>query len=235
MRANRCENLCGVTSGLCDCKFGLERLVGLLVVRMSKRQREADWVQVATEAIDAATTTDDIYRLRQSLSDLRQRTEKRAIDTAKVIALERISTAERSGEEALSFDDLVDLVELPDAIGNLKGLKRLSVAGCAKLQQLPGSIGKLVNLEELYLYERGMFCGITKLPTEFTRLASLHRLNMGGPDLHMEGEDAEKAADMIAFLKTHLALKVFSPPIQWAELDNVCSKLTAAGIELVWD
>ena len=54
------------------------------------------------------------------------------------------------GVEVLKLDG-ADLTVLSDAVGDLRGLKRISLRGCALLGSLPEAIGRLSNLSVLDL------------------------------------------------------------------------------------
>src|SRR5260221_14471590 len=67
-----------------------------------------------------------------------------------------------------------NLIELPDAIGNLTSLRYLYLYHNA-LQALPGSIGRLTNLVMLHLTSNAL----TTLPESIGNLVSLDRLDVG--------------------------------------------------------
>ncbi|KAF8036455.1 hypothetical protein BT93_C2237 [Corymbia citriodora subsp. variegata] len=64
--------------------------------------------------------------------------------------------------------------KLPHSIGELLGLKHLSLHECPNLRELPYSIGKLRSLVHLDLY----YTGVSALPDSIGRLESLLELNL---------------------------------------------------------
>ncbi|KAF8036458.1 hypothetical protein BT93_C2240 [Corymbia citriodora subsp. variegata] len=66
------------------------------------------------------------------------------------------------------------LRKLPHSIGELLGLKHLSLHECPNLRELPNSIGKLRSLIHLDLY----YTGVSALPDSIGRLESLLELNL---------------------------------------------------------
>jgi hypothetical protein len=88
------------------------------------------------------------------------------------IALELIEAAERDGAIILGLNYLA-LTEVPPEIGRLSNLQELYLYG-NKLSSLPPEIGRLSNLQELYLYDNKL----SSLPPEIGRLSSLQELHL---------------------------------------------------------
>ena len=79
------------------------------------------------------------------------------------------------GIKELSLYYQEDLHEIPDAIGTLLDLKRLSLDRCG-IDALPDSIANLTNLEYLSLKETN----VSSLPEDIGNLAKLKTLNISG-------------------------------------------------------
>ncbi|KAG5574252.1 hypothetical protein H5410_054386 [Solanum commersonii] len=75
----------------------------------------------------------------------------------------------------LHLDGITNLGSLPSSICKSKGLVKLDVFGCSKLESLPEEIGDLENLEELHA--RGTL--ISRPPSSIVRLNKLKRLSFG--------------------------------------------------------
>ncbi|KAH0747267.1 hypothetical protein KY285_008924 [Solanum tuberosum] len=77
----------------------------------------------------------------------------------------------------LHLDGMTNLVSLPSSICKSKGLVKLNVSYCSKLESLPEEIGDLVNLEELHA--SGTL--ISRPPSSIVRLNKLKSLSFGQP------------------------------------------------------
>jgi leucine-rich repeat protein SHOC2 len=86
------------------------------------------------------------------------------------IALERIEAAEQDGASTLELNYL-GLTEVPPEIGRLSNLQKLYLYG-NKLSSLPPEIGNLSSLQELYLYDNKL----SSLPPEIGNLSNLQEL-----------------------------------------------------------
>ncbi|GLJ27160.1 hypothetical protein SUGI_0532490 [Cryptomeria japonica] len=67
-----------------------------------------------------------------------------------------------------------NLARIPDSIGHLTNLKRISLSGCQNLARIPNSIGHLKNLKRISLSD----CNIVGLPKQFCHLQSLEHLEL---------------------------------------------------------
>ncbi|KAL3333514.1 hypothetical protein AABB24_033535 [Solanum stoloniferum] len=78
----------------------------------------------------------------------------------------------------LHLNDMKILVSLASSICKWKGLVKLDVSNCSKLESLPEEIGDLENLEEL----DASYCNIIDggLPEDIGSLSSLKKLNLSG-------------------------------------------------------
>ncbi|KAH0745197.1 hypothetical protein KY285_006854 [Solanum tuberosum] len=81
----------------------------------------------------------------------------------------------------LHLDGMQNLVSLPSSICRSKGLVKLSVKRCSKLESLPEEIGDLENLEEL----DASYTLISRPPSSIARLNKLKSLSFG----HHRSED----------------------------------------------
>jgi Leucine-rich repeat (LRR) protein len=88
------------------------------------------------------------------------------------IALELIEAAERDGASILELNYL-GLTEVPPEIGRLSNLQELYLYG-NQLSSLPPEIGNLSSLQELYLYDNQL----SSLPPEIGNLSSLQELHL---------------------------------------------------------
>ncbi|XP_049379043.1 TMV resistance protein N-like isoform X1 [Solanum stenotomum] len=73
----------------------------------------------------------------------------------------------------LHLDGMTNLASLPNSICKSKGLAKLSVSRCSKLESLPEEIGDLENLEELY----ASYTLISRPPSSIVRLNKLKSLS----------------------------------------------------------
>ncbi|KAH0714072.1 hypothetical protein KY284_006977 [Solanum tuberosum] len=73
----------------------------------------------------------------------------------------------------LHLDGITNLASLPNSICKSKGLVKLSVSRCSKLESLPEEIGDLENLEELY----ASYTLISRPPSSIVRLNKLKSLS----------------------------------------------------------
>ncbi|EMP82261.1 WGR domain protein [Leptospira santarosai str. CBC1531] len=112
--------------------------------------------------------------------------EKKSIDLSKLYDSENQSIyvddrkLEEIPDEIGNYQDLETLTlytnvsKLPDTIGTLKNLKKLSISS-KKLTEFPIEICKLINLEYLYVRSDKK---INKLPEEIGNLVNLNHLNL---------------------------------------------------------
>ncbi|KAK2973108.1 hypothetical protein RJ640_000635 [Escallonia rubra] len=123
-----------------------------------------------------------------------------------------------------------EILQLPNAIGNLKHLRYLNVSG-TRVEQLPESVSELYNLQTLLLRDCSR---LTKLPTDTRNLINLRHLDIAGTE-----ELKEMPVGLCKMASLHTLSKIVLgrglKVNELRDLSNLRGVLSIIGLQCVMD
>ena len=121
------------------------------------------------------------------------------------------------------------LREIPDGIGKMKQLKKVTLFELGELSSLPEEIGELSCLEDL----RIEFCGVKNLPKKLMELKLKHFNLRHLPDLQLNAECLVVFSNL-KHLEIESCNSVFAPPFVQSFWETIKSTIHLRTVELDW-